>query len=97
MVNLTCQDIDTNRNEREENPMSQCNLDHSLADVKKKLDEQTPFLPEQMVSQLKQFLNETIEQSTLNEVFHLLKKYDLANQEERQERETKLTKLMNAQ
>ncbi|MFD1705364.1 hypothetical protein ACFSCZ_01195 [Siminovitchia sediminis] len=70
--------------------MGTCNIDHSKNDVMAKLKSQQEFLPENLAAELKQFLQSDQEQETLNEVFHLLKKYDLASEEERAERDKKL-------
>jgi len=75
--------------------MSECKLDHSLEDVRKKLAEQAPFLPEQLSLQLQAFLTESLTQETLNEVFHLLKKYDLSSPDERQIRDEKIKALVS--
>jgi len=67
--------------------MSECKLDHSKEDVLKKLSEQSTFLPEALHHSLFQFLhNRDLEQTQLNEIFHLLKKYDLASKEDQAER-----------
>ncbi len=74
--------------------MSSCKLDHTLEDVMKKLTEQKNYLPKEIFKQVNQTLvliSPT--QSRLNEVFHLLKKYDLANEEEQMERNAKLEEL----
>ena len=72
--------------------MSSCPIDHSLEDVRKKLNEQKLFLPEAIAEGVKSYLTEAIPQEALNDIFHLLKKYDLANAEERRERDTQLVK-----
>ncbi|CAM5789731.1 MULTISPECIES: hypothetical protein [Brevibacillus] len=74
--------------------MGECRLDHSTEDVRNKLAEQTPFLPPALAAQLNGLLTETLSQETLNELFHLLKKYDLATPEERIQREEKMAKLV---
>ncbi|WP_409305142.1 hypothetical protein [Peribacillus sp. SCS-155] len=74
--------------------MSECKLDHSIEDVQKKFKSQKPFLPEGLSEALESFLDKETAQEKLNEVFHLLKKYDLADQEERQARNKKLEKLI---
>lgn len=79
---------------KEENEMSTCNLDHSLADVQAKLEQQAPFLPEQITQKLTAHLNRSLAQSELNEIFHLLKKYDLSSKEEQEERNKKLLELL---
>lgn len=74
--------------------MSRCTIDHTLEDVRRKLEEQRPFLPQELASKCQLFLNEQLNQATLNEVFHLLKKYDLASEEVRAERNVALQKLV---
>lgn len=66
--------------------MGKCNIDHSVKDVKQKLDEQYEYLPQDLAKNVKQFLHQDLTQETLNEVFHLLKKYDLATEAEREVR-----------
>ncbi|MCQ6276124.1 group-specific protein [Bacillus sp. V3B] len=66
--------------------MSTCKLDHSHEDVKKKYESQLPFLSEQMIPLFEQFFSKEHTQNVLNEMFHLLKKYDLASDEEKEER-----------
>jgi hypothetical protein len=73
--------------------MSSCKLDHDLEDVTKKLSEQKPFLPEDLFDGSNQLLERRPDQNTLNELFHLLKKYDLASEEEQAERNTGIRKL----
>ncbi|MBP1155556.1 MULTISPECIES: group-specific protein [unclassified Paenibacillus] len=74
--------------------MGNCNIDHSQEDVIQKLDSQQDFLPEPMGKELHRFLESQHSQQTLNELFHLLKKYDLASYEEREERNKKLLQLI---
>ena len=52
--------------------MGECNLDHSLEDVLRKLESQKDFLPEQVGERMRQFLKNERTQQTLNELFHLL-------------------------
>ena len=73
--------------------MSTCKLDHTLEDVKSKLSDQKLFLPEDLFVESIQMLEENPDQLTLNELFHLLKKYDLATELEKNERNDKLRKL----
>ncbi|MEH7108819.1 MULTISPECIES: hypothetical protein [Bacillaceae] len=70
--------------------MSECKLDHSAEDVQKKYESQAAFLPEEMKPLFQQFLAKEHTQEILNEVFHLLKKYDLASEEEKSERTNRL-------
>ncbi|QCJ44016.1 group-specific protein [Bacillus sp. S3] len=70
--------------------MSECKLDHSQEDVKSKYESQAAFLPEEMKPLFDQFFAKEHTQDLLNEVFHLLKKYDLASAEEQDERNNRL-------
>ena len=70
--------------------MSECKLDHSQEDVRSKYESQAAFLPEDMKPLFEQFLAKEHTQDLLNEVFHLLKKYDLASEEEKSERNNRL-------
>ncbi|NMD69193.1 group-specific protein [Bacillus sp. DNRA2] len=70
--------------------MGKCNLDHSLEDVKKKYESQLSFLPDELKSLFDEFFQKEHTQELLNEVFHLLKKFDLVSKEEQDERIEKL-------
>ncbi|MEI3611905.1 hypothetical protein [Pseudogracilibacillus sp. SO30301A] len=70
--------------------MGSCNIDHSLDDVKKKLKGQRIYLPENLVERLEKALIDDLSQGSLNDIFHLLKKYDLAPDSEREKRNQKL-------
>ncbi|MEH7075822.1 hypothetical protein [Neobacillus drentensis] len=70
--------------------MSECKLDHTHEDVKSKFESQGPFLPEEMKPLFHQFFEKEHTQDLLNEVFHLLKKYDLASEEEKENRNNRL-------
>jgi len=74
--------------------MGECRLNHSVEDVQNKLSEQAPFLPEQRTEQLAALLATDLTQEQLNELFHLLKKYDLATPEERLQRDTKMAEMI---
>lgn len=67
-----------------------CNIDHSMEDVTNKLESQKSFLPEVIFKEVKGFLQGNHSQEILNDVFHLLKKYDLVSEEEREMRNTQL-------
>ncbi|MCU5377907.1 group-specific protein [Bacillus cereus] len=67
-----------------------CNIDHSMEDVMNKLESQKSFLPEVIFTGLKGFLQRNHPQEILNDIFHLLKKYDLVSDEERETRNTQL-------
>ncbi|KAA0547205.1 group-specific protein [Bacillus sp. BGMRC 2118] len=74
--------------------MSTCKIDHSIDDVKNKLEEQVPFLPPEIYTNSLKFLLTSPTQLQLNELFHLLKKYDLADTEQKLEKNQKLKKLI---
>ena len=70
--------------------MSERKLDHTYEDVKNKYESQAAFLPEDMKPLFTSFFEKEHTQDLLNEVFHLLKKYDLAEEEERNTRNSRL-------
>ena len=74
--------------------MGACNINHSQQDVKKKWESQRAFLPADLNQKLSPFLEKEHSQETLNEVFHLLKKYDLISKEEQEERNEKFQQLL---
>ncbi|MEH7386524.1 hypothetical protein V7147_14115 [Bacillus sp. JJ1521] len=76
--------------------MSTCNIDHSKEVVIKKLQSQESFLPKELYNKAAQFLEPEHTQHTLNELFHLLKKYDLASEEEQQKRNIAIEELFQA-
>ena len=67
-----------------------CNIDHSMEDVMNKLESQKSFLSKEIFAGLKVFLQGNHSQGILNDIFHLLKKYDLVSEEERETRNTQL-------
>ena len=75
--------------------MNTCNIDHSLEDVHNKLMAQQSFLPVEIFDGGNALLKQQPTQHTLNELFHLLKKYDLASKEVQAERNEHLKKLVN--
>lgn len=75
--------------------MGKCTIDHSHEDVVMKLQAQEEFLPENMKDKVTHFLMNESTQEILNDLFHLLKKYDLASTAEQEERNMKLTALIN--
>ncbi|MFM1653057.1 hypothetical protein ACI7RC_13260 [Brevibacillus sp. B_LB10_24] len=74
--------------------MGECKLDHTFEDVCNKLEQQVPHLPEDLVRQIRSALAADMPQPCLNELFHALKKYDLADQEERRAKEAKIRELL---
>ncbi|EIJ81354.1 hypothetical protein PB1_00375 [Bacillus methanolicus PB1] len=70
--------------------MGTCNIDHSHEDVRKKYEAQAEFLPGGINDLFETFFKKEQTQEILNEVFHLLKKYDLADEKEKAERNRRL-------
>jgi hypothetical protein len=70
--------------------MSECKLNHSHEDVKNKYISQAEFLPNHLKEMFTLFFQKEHTQDLLNEVFHLLKKYDLASDEEKEGRNNRL-------
>ncbi|WP_339254758.1 hypothetical protein NSQ43_02710 [Sporosarcina sp. FSL W8-0480] len=66
-----------------------------MEDVLAKLKEQQVFLPAGIYESGVRFLNERRDQEILNDFFHLLKKYDLADEEERGRRDSEMRKLFD--
>ncbi|MBO8163354.1 MAG: group-specific protein [Brevibacillus sp.] len=75
--------------------MGECKLDHSQEDVRSKLSAQQEHLPHDLYLALAGWLSRPQPQPALNEVFHLLKKYDLAAEAEQAERNKKLLMMLN--
>lgn len=75
--------------------MGECKIDHAKEDVKNKYESQAEFLPAEMKSLFEGFFAEEHPQERLNEVFHLLKKYDLISQDERDQRNKELQLILN--
>ncbi|WP_066173913.1 group-specific protein [Bacillus marinisedimentorum] len=70
--------------------MGKCNIDHSKEDVVQKYQSQEEFLPEDMKPLFQSYFEKNQSQESLNEVFHLLKKYDLADEQEKADRNESL-------
>ncbi|RTR35727.1 group-specific protein [Robertmurraya yapensis] len=75
--------------------MSECKIDHTIEDVKNKYESQADFLPEDVKASFSDFFDAEHTQEILNDVFHLLKKYDLATEDERETRNKRLTLVLN--
>ncbi|TKC18807.1 group-specific protein [Robertmurraya kyonggiensis] len=71
--------------------MGECKIDHSIEDVKSKYESQVAYLPEDVKASFSDFFKAEHTQEILNDVFHLLKKYDLVDEEERETRNKRLT------
>lgn len=70
--------------------MSQCSIDHSHEDVRKKFESQLEYLPGGIRELFTAFFDKEHTQDILNDVFHLLKKYDLSDEDEKQKRNRRL-------
>lgn len=73
--------------------MEKCNIDHTLHDVMKKYEDQKTYLPPYLKEKWSIYLSssDAVSQNSLNEAFHLLKKYDLVSEEERHARNKKMS------
>ncbi|WP_412919354.1 hypothetical protein [Mesobacillus foraminis] len=70
--------------------VGECKLNHSHEDVRRKYEEQAAYLPEELKPLFETFFEGEHTQEILNELFHLLKKYDLADEKEQEERNNRL-------
>jgi len=73
--------------------MSSCKLDHSNEEVRNKLHSQRGFIPATLFEQANLYLQGSPAQDKLNELFHLLKKYDLVSAEEQMQRDLSMMAL----
>ncbi|MFC4734992.1 hypothetical protein ACFO4L_00210 [Bacillus daqingensis] len=73
-----------------------CSIDHSLQDVQQKLESQKSYLPIELYEASVRYLETASHQTALNEMFHLLKKYDLVSEEEKRIREASLATLLHS-
>lgn len=74
--------------------LSECKENHSHEDVKSKFESQAEFLPTDLKPSFKLFFEKEHTQDILNDAFHLLKKYDLASDEEKMVRNARLYTLL---
>jgi hypothetical protein len=74
--------------------MSECKLNHTHEDVQNKYESQAEFLPADLRPLFSSFFGKEQTQEFLNEVFHLLKKYDLTSDEVKAERNAQLYNLL---
>ncbi|MCQ6279025.1 group-specific protein [Bacillus sp. EB600] len=74
--------------------MGECKLNHSQEDVQNKYEAQSEFLPDDLKELFTAFFQKQHTQDLLNEIFHLLKKYDLASGEEQKERNNRMYLLL---
>lgn len=69
---------------------NKCKLNHPIEDVRNKYESQKEYLPEDMITSFETFFTREHTQDILNDVFHLLKKYDLSSEEEKEQRNKRL-------
>ncbi|WP_312028256.1 hypothetical protein [Bacillus sp. HMF5848] len=74
-----------------------CNIDHSVTDVVNKLNQQQPFLPKDLYEKCLIFIRDEVEQEQLNELFHALKKFDLATTSEQAKRIATITNIISGE
>ncbi|QED47670.1 hypothetical protein [Cytobacillus dafuensis] len=74
--------------------MSECKLDHTHDDVIQKFEQQKEYLPDDLKPLFTLFFEKEHTQDLLNEVFHLLKKFDLSSEEEKLERINRLSLIL---
>ncbi len=74
--------------------MGECKLDHTAEDVKAKFESQQEFLPAEITMLFAVFFEQEHSQAELNKVFHLLKKYDFATEEDKKVRDQQLSELL---
>ncbi|GAA0603552.1 hypothetical protein GCM10009001_20720 [Virgibacillus siamensis] len=74
--------------------MGNCNIDHTYQDVESKFNSQTAYLPNGLSSEIQAFLMDEQSQEILNDLFHLLKKYDLASENEQENRNKQMKALI---
>lgn len=77
--------------------MGNCRINHSYKDVSEKLKAQESYLPDRIQSLAGHMKEENMTQQKLNALFHLLKKYDLADSEERIRRDLQFEEILKGQ
>ena len=70
-------------------------MDHSNQDVSSKLQSQREFMSESLFDRVTVYLQAAPSQTELNELFHLLKKYDLVSREEQEDRNRSIIQLLS--
>ncbi|KIL53047.1 hypothetical protein [Jeotgalibacillus campisalis] len=71
-----------------------CTIDHSHDEVRQKLVSQHEYLPKEIFTGVEILLQSNLDQERLNQIFHLLKKYDLASEDEKLHRNRSFEKLI---
>jgi hypothetical protein len=86
--------VDSNKQHGDGEKMSTCKLNHSNEDVIAKVELQKSHLPEKLAEGIFNLLQTNPSQVLLNELFHLLKKYDLSSPNEQDLRNNRLSQLI---
>lgn len=75
--------------------MDPSTVDHSINDVSRRLERQSQCMPAHLYFQLEELLNWPLEQEVLNQLYALLKKYDVLTDIEREERNISMQMLID--
>ncbi|WP_236634029.1 MULTISPECIES: hypothetical protein [Exiguobacterium] len=70
-------------------------VDHSLKDVSRRLERQSQCMPAHLYFQLEELLNWSLDQEVMNQLYALLKKYDVLTDIEREERNISIQLLID--
>ncbi|WP_235193424.1 hypothetical protein [Exiguobacterium sp. AB2] len=70
-------------------------VDHSLKDVSRRLERQSQYMPAHLYFQLEELLNWSLDQEVVNQLYALLKKYDVLTDIEREERNVSIQLLID--
>lgn len=75
--------------------MDPSTVDHSIEDVSRRLERQSQCMPAHLYFQLEELLNWSLEQEVVNQLYALLKKYDVLTDIEREERNISIQMLID--
>ena len=75
--------------------MDPSTVDHSLKDVSRSLERQSQYMPAHLYFQLEELLNWSLDQEVVNQLYALLKKYDVLTDIEREERNVSIQLLID--
>ncbi len=75
--------------------MDPSTVDHSIEDVSRRLERQSQCMPAHLYFQLEELLNWSLEQEVVNQLYALLKKYDVLTDIEREVRNISIQMLID--
>ncbi len=75
--------------------MDPSTVDHSLKDVSRRLECQSQYMPAHLYFQLEELLHWSLDQEVVNQLYALLKKYDVLTDIEREERNVSIQLLID--